>query len=335
MASPAFGEFFMARYTASGGAEIEYRLTQLQPGDAYVIAIGDNELASGVNESGDTVSGSNDHRVFFKVPNLGDSDHDATITATVTRDGEDPIVWERTLHYLAPAPAGTTTQQQGTTQPSTPRAPAGPARLGPTGRKAPATSPKGTTGTPKQNAKKKSKSTDSPAYVAPTVGTPSSSGGSSGARHTPLPSSPFPSSSNLPSAPGLPLPGSAPPPGIAGSGGPLGTPTPLAPAPVAGKGGDGNKLNVPIWLIVLLGAVMFGGLGGAEARLLGLWGTPPVAPASSPDEARLNALTRAAQASAGTQQAIAARKGIRVNGAAVKPGGANGAPAEDPRRLEV
>jgi hypothetical protein len=332
--------FYLNKYTAAPGETLEYKLTQLEPGDAYTIVLGDHELASGVNGGGDTVGGEPDsNRVYLKIPDLGDSDRDPTIRATVTRDGVDPMVSDRLLHYRVPAsPSGATTQQQGTPQPSTPNAPAGPARLGPTGGgKTSPKSPKGTTGTPKQKAKKKSGSNadDSPSYVAPTVGTPSASGGSAGGSHTPLPSAPFSSSSDLPSAPSLPAPASTPPPGIAGSGGAVGTPPPLAVAPVADKGGDdGNKLDVPIWLIVLLGALMFGGLGGAEARLLGLWGTPLLT-ARSPDEARLVALTRAAQASAGTQQAIAARKGTMPGGAAVKAPGGNGASAEDPRRLQV
>jgi hypothetical protein len=330
--SGALAALFLAKHEGTRGDKIEYSLSAGQPGDAYTIKIGDKELASGVDDTGDGI------RDNFTIPDLGDSELTVTIEATVTRAGEDPIVSDRTFHYLAPAAAGGTTgsaQQQGsgtTSGPISKAVPTAPAKSGATGKGSPS---KGTTGgTKKQGSKKKSGSNDSPAYVAPRVNSGGSIRNATG-RHTSVPSTPF-KGFNLPSAPALP-PASIPPPGIAGNGGIVGTPPP-APAPAAGPvatgGGHHTNFDVPAWLVVLLGALTFGALGGAEARLLGLWGTP-IATASSPDETRLLALTRAAQSGATTQQAIAARKGVRTNGAAGKSTASNGAPADGGSKLKV
>jgi hypothetical protein len=323
--SAALADLFLAKHSGTRGDQIEYSLSAGQPGDAYTIKIDDKELASGVDDTGDGI------RDKFTIPDLGDSDLTVTIEATITRAGEDPIVSDVTFHYLAPAAAGGTTgsgQQQGSGTTSGPIAkavPTAPAKSGATGKGSPS---KGTTGgTKKQATKKKSGSNDSPAYVAPTI----NSHGSirNVRRHTSVPSTLFPSTafngSNLPSAPALP------PPGVSGNGGIVGTPAP-GPAPVGGPvatgGGHRTNFDVPAWLVVLLGALTLAALAGAEARLLGLWGTP-IATESSPDETRLLALTRAAQSGATTQQAIAARKGVRTNGAPSKPAASDGAPVKN------
>jgi hypothetical protein len=77
--------------------------------------------------------------------------------------------------------------------------------------------------------------------------------------------------------------------------------------PVTTTAHDDNPLNVPVWLVALLGLLTMLGLGGAQTRMLGLWGPPPPLRPDARD-ARLLALQRAAQLGAASQQRIAALK---------------------------
>jgi hypothetical protein len=85
--------------------------------------------------------------------------------------------------------------------------------------------------------------------------------------------------------------------------------------PTASTGSDDAKLNVPFWLIVLLGLLTLGGLGGAQTRMLGFWGPlPPIG--RDPRDARLLALQRVAESGAASQKRIASLK-KQTNGKAV------------------
>ena len=66
---------------------------------------------------------------------------------------------------------------------------------------------------------------------------------------------------------------------------------------------------MPIGLVLLLGLITLVGLGGAQARMLGLWGPPaPLATNGDPRDARLLALSRVAQDGASLQKKIAEHK---------------------------
>jgi hypothetical protein len=115
----------------------------------------------------------------------------------------------------------------------------------------------------------------------------------------------------------------APPPGVggppAGGGGDLAPPgdippiTPPAQAPIAPvsttSSSDNDAFGVPIGLVLLLGLLTLVGLGGAQARMLGLWGPPaPLATNGDPRDARLLALSRVAKSGANLQKKIAEHK---------------------------
>ena len=61
--------------------------------------------------------------------------------------------------------------------------------------------------------------------------------------------------------------------------------------------------------MLLLGLITLVGLGGAQARMLGLWGPPaPLATNGDPRDARLLALSRVAKSGASLQRKIAEHK---------------------------
>ena len=321
----ASGALFVPRSQAAAGDEVTFRISHTEPGDEYRLSIGDKELVKDVDQDGDQVESK------FTMPNLGDTEQTVTVDSEVIRVGHDPIRDSRTIRYVLAGPTGPTTPVEAVAE-------VPPAAIGPSApavRKPPA--PKantGPTGNTKSKSKSKSKSKkegsskkdDSPAYVAPKVDSPLSLGGGGGGGNSlnnvtpPVASVPDGAGPQL-RAPVAPVP-SAPPPGIAGAGGVTATPPPTAPvAPTAVVDNTGNNgFDLPFWLVAVLGLLMIAGLGGAEARLLGLWGTP-IAGGHSPDEARLLALARASRSGATVQEGIATRKGVRGNGA---PAGKNG-----------
>lgn len=162
----------------------------------------------------------------------------------------------------------------------------------------------------KSDSKKDSGSsnpTSTPSTPAPT--TPS---------YTPPATSTPPPVTSTPQTDLTPPTTTTPPPGIQGPGGDQPpAPTPPAPdlpaaavpiAPVATSGGDGNNMPVPVWLMILLGLVALLGLGGAQARLLGLWGPALPMNGRNTSDARLLALQRVSQSGASFQKRIAELK---------------------------
>jgi hypothetical protein len=335
-ASAAAGQprLFLGISSASPGDHIAFTLSTSQ-GDTYSLAIGDQTLnigdpisgsdppqwqTSGQDTTGDGISD------YFTMPDLGNSDETVTVEATINRDGQNPILSDRTMHYLAAVPAGSTSS--GTTT--------GPTASGattPAGNKAPAAINRGATGKNGSGKKHSSSGTGSdPTYVAPYISTPSTGGGSNQTSTPTIPSTPTPPVKLHAAAPAIPAPVATPPPGVAGAPGitappsvPPGGAAPIAPVASHGNG-NGAKLDVPAWLVALLGLFVLASIGGAEARLLGVW-TTPKAISRSPDEARLLALKRASSSGATLQQGIATRKGTRANGGRSNGAGSTGAAA--------
>jgi hypothetical protein len=279
-------------------------------------------LASGLAED-TTVDGD------FKLPaEIGDADQNVTLTLFVTRDSVQRGPLELRMRYLAPVPPGGDTGPSGSTGSTPPDVPAAAA----IGGAETTTLPKRITRTQqrkkkaraKAKAKSKAKAKKSPAKAKPKPKkTNPVARVSPFAKATPVaaPLAARGGGSFQPST--LPKPSATPPPGLGGpppsNGTPIlpqgGSPSPLAPAFSTGPTDD-SVLNVPFWLIVVLGLLTLLGLGGAQTRMLGFWGPlPPVG--RDRRDARLLALQRVAQSGAVSQKRIAELK-RQTNGAPVK-----------------
>jgi hypothetical protein len=320
---------------ATAGETVNFTLSTCQVNDDYQLRVffekpdsqdptpEQSVLASGIADD-TTVKGD------FTLPSeIGDADQLVTLHLTVFRNSQElPDSPELQMRYLATAPPGDTGPSGSTGSAST-DIPI-PAAIG-TGA---TTLPKSITRTQqrkknKARAKAKAKSkakTKSPAKtktkpkktqpvtpVGPVAKAPPAV--------TPL-AGPV-GGSFKPST--LPKPSAVPPPGLGGPPPSNGTPivppagSPAAPlVPAVSTGPNGSALNVPFWLIAVLGLMTLGGLGGAQTRMLGFWGPlPPMG--RDPGDARLLALQRVAQSGATSQKRIAElkRQTNRPNGAPV------------------
>ena len=321
---------------ATAGETVKFTLSTCQVNDDYQLRVffekpGSQDptpeqsvLASGTADD-TTVNGD------FTLPaEIGDADQLVTLRLTVFRDSQElPDSPELQMRYLAAAPpGGGDTGPSGSTGSTTTDVPI-PAAIG-TGA---TTLPKHVTRAQqrkKNKAKAKAKAkakTKSPAKTktkpkktrpvtpvgpvakAPPVVTPVAG---------PVGGSFKPST--------LPKPSATPPPGLGGPPPSNGTPivppagSPAAPlVPAVSTGPNDGALNVPFWLIAVLGLMTLGGLGGAQTRMLGFWGPlPPMG--RDPGDARLLALQRVAQSGATSQKRIAELKrqtGRQTNGAPV------------------
>jgi hypothetical protein len=144
--------------------------------------------------------------------------------------------------------------------------------------------------------------TSTPTYAAPTPSTPAP------VIDTPSGSADVPTTADAPATP---------PPGIQGPADGITPPEPAAPAPVApaavapavqAASTSPDEYPLPVWLVVLLGLVALLCLGGAQARMLGLWGPQRPMAGGDTTDARLLALQRVSQSGANFQKRIAELK---------------------------
>jgi hypothetical protein len=334
-------ELGVAPNNARAGDQVTYTVSNCQAGDTWEIKLiypgtGDDgnptTLVRRVGASGEAPNG-DPFTDTFLVPDLGGDSVDTTVRLDykdINGTEQPPVDLEGSLGltYLGQA------LPTGPTGPTTPSGATGPLDTTPAlvpvptvtrqeaqkkAKKEAVKKKKSSSGKSKSKSKSKSKKhsgssnpTSTPTTPAPTTPT-----------YTPPVTTPAPvtPSSDLtpPTTPDPP----AIPPGIQGPGGvtppaPT-TPTPTAPAPdlpstavpvapVAAAGGDTNSPPVPVWLMILLGLVALLGLGGAQARLLGLWGPPLPLNGRDTSDARLLALQRVSQSGASFQKRIAELK---------------------------
>lgn len=314
---------------ATAGETVKFTISACQLDDEWQLAVffesPDSQdpaperriLASGLAEDA-TIDGD------FTLPaEIGDADQYVTLTLLVIRDSVQlPNSPELQMRYLATAPPVGDTGPSGSTG-STPTDVITPAAIGGA---ATTTLPKRITRTQqrkKNKAKAKSKAKKSPAKTkTKTKKTKPVTRVSPVARVSPVTAAPVARGGGSFQPSTLPKPSASPPPGLGGPPPANGTPilpqggsptTPLVPA--VSTGPNDSALNVPFWLIAVLGLLTLLGLGGAQTRMLGFWGPlPPVG--RDRRDARLLALQRVAQSGAVSQKRIAGLK-RQTNGAPV------------------
>jgi hypothetical protein len=314
---------------ATAGETVNFTLVSCQVDDNWQLAVffekpGSEDatpekrvLAAGFAED-TTVTGD------FSFPDeIGDAAQDVTLTMFVIRDGQQlPNPPELQMRYLGPA--------AGDTGPSGASGSTGTTGddfdFGPTDAGIITPLPKRITRQQqrkKDKAAAKQKDNKTPAKKTPAKAKPKKK--PKVTPFTPAPS--VPTATPLPKvktpairAGALPPATSTPPPGVSGPPAANGTPpsggTPIEPitpprsspaTPVAATTPkDDNSLGVPVWLVVVLGLMTLLGLGGAQTRMLGIWGPQP--PPGRTSDARLLALQRVTQSGAAYQKQIAELK---------------------------
>jgi hypothetical protein len=295
--------FSISKTQAAAGDEVEFQITSTQAGESYIVKVDDQEVASGVDSTGNGVSDK------FKMPDLGSSDMAVSVEVRITPLNGDPDHFgPATIQYLAatsgassgppvlqpaPVPIATTPNPEPTPVISTPSKPK--------------PKPKNTheNNLPKNtdNPTAHPKTSDQPTTT--TTSTPTSTGSGS--------SSPSVNTSNQPSSTGAVAPTSSPPPGPTGPNAPVGTSTATALSPVSGLV-EAGKTGFPVLVILLIVLLAATALTAAGPRLWQRW--EPALPwgPSVDDDVRLTALRRASASGAELQQTIAARKVTRSVG---------------------
>ncbi len=329
-ASSALAALSITKASATKGDKVEFKIDGLQDGDIWELRVADGDAQTDSYLKDGFAEGVTEVQGDFEMPDLGTADKNIDIKAYVIREGNtitpaaDFIV---RMTYTAPVPTGTTgntgdSGSVGGSATSTAAAAAVPPA---------AQSPSSTGSGSSTKPKKKTTSTDTK-KKSTSDGGKKKSGGATQPESTPSPTpapveapivepvtaaapvdtaSLSPSSSSAPSAPEAPPPGpGGPPPTDA---------VPPAPPPAAPSTGPASVvpvstiapdegLNVPIAIVLLLGLLTLGGLGGAQARMLGLWGPQPRLSPGEARDARLLALGRVAQSGASLQRRIAEHK---------------------------
>jgi hypothetical protein len=297
--------FSLSTTQAAPGDEVEFSISNTQPGESYIVTVDNEEVASGVDDAGNGVVKT------FTMPNLGDSSKSVAAELTVApTDGTAYHFAPYTIKY-SPAFTGPT-QGTGATEPepvrTVPVAPASPraqqparATPRPAGKKEPRE--KGKDKPRKEPRDRSPDPTTTGGQTPTTTFTPSA---------TPSPSTTTTSVGSTKSLPGGNR-GSTLPPGATGPDippAPEGS-TNTAPAltPLSGLAKAG-KTGFPMLLLVLALLLLAAALAAAAPRLWQRWQPVPFGPPES-DDMRLGALQRASASGAELQKTIAARRATR------------------------
>jgi hypothetical protein len=332
----ASAKLTVEKTTAKPGDSVEFKIDELSDGDIWELRVADGDASTDSWIMDGVADGVTEVTDKFDMPNLGGADKDVRLRLYIGGNGRDAFTvpndtFIAELSYVAPPDnGGGSTGGGGPTGgggTSTPTVAAGATAV---------TGGSGTTGSSKSksNSNSKSKKESSSKKKSDSGNSKKKSGGgkkspSSTPVTTPVTPAPIAAApvvtDSAPSAdpPAQTTVPDAPPPGVggppSGGGGDLAPPgdvppsSPPAQAPIAPvsttSSGDNDAFGIPIGLVLLLGLLTLVGLGGAQARMLGLWGPPaPLATNGDPRDARLLALSRVAQSGANLQKKIAEHK---------------------------
>jgi hypothetical protein len=296
--------FSVSTPQAAPGDQIEFSISDTQPGESYVVTVENEEVSSGVADAGSVTD-------RFNMPDLGNSSRSVAIEVQITPVGGDvPHSGYKTIKY---SPAFT-----GPTEGSTVTAPA-PVTTVPVVPASP-----GSIRTPRQRAKppvaKKRTPThgqSEPRAKHPSVTTPTG-GQTPASTFTPAATTP---SSSTPGSSGRKIkpftgsgrsktvsPGAAGPnvPPLAPEGAPASAP---APTPLSGLANVG-KTGFPVLVVVVALLLLAAALTAAGPRLWQRW-QPALFGPPTDDDMRLVALKRASASGAELQKTIAARRATR------------------------
>jgi hypothetical protein len=301
---------------AASGEEVSFKITGTEAWSTYNLKVEDQVVARGSDPAGNGVDDK------FKMPDLGSSEKDVTLTATVQQPSSpgNDFVGTTTMRYVLfpTSPTGPTTD----TQPQPVPLEATPA---PQSSPAPALTTTIPT-TPSSSSKKKTTGTTTPHKHSSTKKQKqTSTGGTSTPTTTPTPAvTTFPSTTAPTSNPASHLrktPTSVPqtPSGPVGTAGiqpptpPSSAGTPPTSTPITGTATI-TKSGFPTGALIALALLALAALAVAASRVRYVdWNRFRIAFAGphDPDEMRLGALARAARSGAEAQQAIALRKASR------------------------
>jgi hypothetical protein len=303
----------VSKTEAASGEDVPFKITGTEAFSTYELKVEDQVVARGSDPAGNGVDDK------FKMPDLGSSEEDVTITATVQQPSSpDPFVGTTTMRYVLfpTSPTGPTTDPQPEPVPLT-ATPAPQATPAPASTTTTPTTPKSTRGTHHTNRTTSGNDHSS----TPTGGTGNSnstpvttptntptSGGSGRTPHVHTPRHPSAPTALKPSGPvgtaGF-QPPTGPPGGGLGGGPPTTTPI-TGTATITGSGGFPTAALVALALLALAAI----GVGARRLRFVD-WHRFAIAGPHDPDEMRIGALSRAARSGAEAQEAIAVRKASR------------------------
>ena len=307
-------QFTLSRTDAGPGDEVEFTLSGTQAGDSYVLKIEDQEVASGIDSTGNGVTDK------FTMPDFGDTARavSAEVTITPADSTQAPRIGSQPINYspVFSGTTGTTTVPQLTPVQTVPVVPE-------------TTRQPSTTTTPKKTSKPKKESRKRTKHQSGGSGKPESKTKTPASNFTPAKTTtpaatpaPTPTAPSISSSSTTKTPTSiatAPPAGPSGPTAPLAadsSPNAPTPAPVSGLAEVG-KTGFPTVLLVLLLCL----LASAAALAVGprLWQRWEPALPWGPDvdkEVRLGALARASASGAELQKTIASRRATRSAGRA-------------------
>jgi hypothetical protein len=307
--------FTVSKTEAASGEEVPFKITETEAFSTYTLKVESEVVARGSDPAGNGVDDK------FKMPDLGSSEKDVTVEATVQQPsspGQD-FVGTTTMRYVLfpTSPTGPT---------SGPQPEPVPLALAPAAQTTPAPALTTIPSTPSSTKKTKGTSTHHKRSSNDNKNKQTSSGGSGGASTptststpavtTPSTPSTRPASTHVKKNPVTSVPqkpsgpvgtaGLQPPAGPPGGGPP--TSTPITGTATITKGG------FPTAALMALGLLALAALAVGASRLRHVdWHRFRFAFAGpqDPDELRLGALGRAARSGAESQQAIAVRKASR------------------------